>query len=70
LTEVLTSTGAATLGTGDINASARFSLNESVIYAFIHGEFEDHRPRQRKIFAGDFAFNNGVSADFPQIYFV
>jgi len=38
LTEVLT-TGPVRLRTGGINASARFSLNKSVINAFSHGEF-------------------------------
>src|SRR5208282_1123214 len=70
LTEVLTSTGAATLGTSRINAGVRFSLNKSVINASSNGKFDDHRPRQRKIFACDFALHDGVSADFPQIYLV
>ena len=69
-TEGLTATGAVTLGTSGINAGARFRLNQSVINAFFHGKFDDHRPSQRKIFARDFAFNDGVSADFPQINLV
>ena len=40
---------------------ARCSLGD----AFFHGQFDDHRPRQRNIFARDFAFNDGVSADLP-----
>jgi hypothetical protein len=70
LTEALTSTEATTLGTDGINAGARFSLHKSVINAFFHGELDDHGPRQRKIFARDFAFDDGVAADFSQIYLV
>jgi len=66
LAEVLT-TGAVTLGTGGINAGARFSLNQSAINAISHGKFDDRGPGQRKIFARDFAFNDGVAADFTQI---
>jgi len=70
LTEILTTLGAVTLGTSGINAGARFSLNQSVINAFFHSEFDDHGPRQREIFARDFTLNDGVAADFPQIYLV
>ena len=47
-----------------------FQLNRLAINTLFHGKFDDHRPRERKIFACDFAFNDGVSADFSQIYLV
>jgi hypothetical protein len=47
-----------------------FRRAQSLINAFCQGELDNYGPRQGKILAGDFALNDGVSADLPQIDFV
>ena len=47
-----------------------FCGDGSLINAFCQGQLDNYGPRQGKILAGNFALNDGVSADFPQIYFI
>jgi len=40
----------------------------SLINALFRSEFDNYRPGKHEIFSSTLALNDGISADFPQIY--